>query len=965
MKKILPVFFAWMLLAPLTAATASENGPVTEVNLQLRDIFSGLVNPYPSVNYFYELSAHVIDSAYFDVRCSLPTSCNLWYYAYKELMWCAYDTTWMEPDIDVYKRANNIGTDTVFIGIIDVKYLTLDSKAISSGEYFYADTINNILYSQQVDQRPAYHMGEMFMSSPIVTSSNTRQPTFAIDPSFFFIDNALYDSLRLGYSCYINFDDSLGNQLIDMNNASYFHVVYSTGGIKTIKTYIVDNQSGDTIKSSISEFLIGDMPLDEELEYVDRSSEFHGLYVYEFGPNCSNGMLNPEKYVFILSGYNAKSFLRNRTVSELHKKYIIDGHRDDLLDFGYKIIIVDYEDANRAIQENAACVMQLLEDYKCSMSTDEQFVVIGESMGGLIGRYALTRMEADDYVGSCTLRASQRHNTRLFITNDTPHLGANIPLSIQEIYGIVLDRPIMKGTMKDLLNAISLGALDFRQKALDGISVKQMLLYHYQTENNEIYQPHALRNDFVSSLHSIGDYPKRCKTMALSNGSLLGANQQQCYDSLNAGQFRQPNDVLFDLNTYIYFRVFGFRFSTSLYIDLKTNPDGGGNLLMVNLRNNKPKFSLKPWGLDVLHRDTTDMTRIDGQELLPYCVSSGGAIYLGENHYFGNYRSRGFDVLLGIFGMSYDADPGHITFRAYYGLPWIFEIGMGFDAYSDGFGFTLVPIHSALNYTEPLDLARDYTQLPINQLFSNTIFDVVGGRFLADDSHRFNGNHEDYRNIIFRNVVTGTTKYVEECDRESRILNREVGDVELYLNNDTVAWPSEYSILGSIYANYEHPYYDYDGKMDYTYWVPGFYQRNNPYVVLPSIPVQYNYTQYLEPKDVDKYFEKQNDDWYFCCEGKDAKSPSRKNIENDDCLNNNDVIIYPNPVEQSNGIVMVNAAEAIEFHLYDINGLLVYSTGFQKTNIDRIVYLPCNLLPGSYVAEVIAEKVTRQLLIVK
>ena len=53
--------------------------------------------------------------------------------------------------------------------------------------------------------------------------------------------------------------------------------------------------------------------------------------------------------------------------------------------------------------------------------SSNQIVLIGPSMGGLVSRYALASMEKNNIP----------HNTRLWVSYDSPHLGANIPISAQ------------------------------------------------------------------------------------------------------------------------------------------------------------------------------------------------------------------------------------------------------------------------------------------------------------------------------------------------------------------------------------------------------------------------------------------------------------------------------------------------------------------------------------------------------
>src|SRR5690606_3581937 len=79
------------------------------------------------------------------------------------------------------------------------------------------------------------------------------------------------------------------------------------------------------------------------------------------------------------------------------------------------------------IQRNAFILVELLKNKinpeLAANGSPYQNVVIGPSMGGLITRYALKYMENQGW----------SHNTRLWVSFDAPHHGANIPFAMQEM----------------------------------------------------------------------------------------------------------------------------------------------------------------------------------------------------------------------------------------------------------------------------------------------------------------------------------------------------------------------------------------------------------------------------------------------------------------------------------------------------------------------------------------------------
>ena len=97
-----------------------------------------------------------------------------------------------------------------------------------------------------------------------------------------------------------------------------------------------------------------------------------------------------------------------------------------LVDGGYDLVLLDYWDARAPIENNAQVMKSLIREVNNTKIGSEKLVVIGESMSGLVARWALREMERD----------GENHNTRLYISFDSPHQGANVPPSITNIYWV-------------------------------------------------------------------------------------------------------------------------------------------------------------------------------------------------------------------------------------------------------------------------------------------------------------------------------------------------------------------------------------------------------------------------------------------------------------------------------------------------------------------------------------------------
>jgi hypothetical protein len=136
-------------------------------------------------------------------------------------------------------------------------------------------------------------------------------------------------------------------------------------------------------------------------------------------------------------------------------------------------------------------------------TTDNELIMFGASMGGLLVRYALTKME----------HTGQDHKTKLFISIDSPQKGANIPLGVQFLF--------------DYLNTLAMGALNDKMEALTCDAAKEMLLYHYSATDFVNHKAYCAtdRNTFVNDLASMGNRPQKPVTMGVSFGSGTAVNQ--------------------------------------------------------------------------------------------------------------------------------------------------------------------------------------------------------------------------------------------------------------------------------------------------------------------------------------------------------------------------------------------------------------------------------------------------------
>ena len=181
---------------------------------------------------------------------------------------------------------------------------------------------------------------------------------------------------------------------------------------------------------------------------------------------------------------------------------------------GYDVVIVNhpvYEDVPSGktidggadyIERNAMThisLYQYLNSTVFNNGSSEQLTIMGPSMGGQISRYALAYMEEHNL----------SHNTKLWVSIDSPHLGANIPMAAQaNLYflGYVHGNQDAKDKYDFLLNSPA---------------GKQQLLLQYSHKSASLppyFQQY--HNNLESNLPNSKGFPQLSRNIAIANGSL-------------------------------------------------------------------------------------------------------------------------------------------------------------------------------------------------------------------------------------------------------------------------------------------------------------------------------------------------------------------------------------------------------------------------------------------------------------
>ena len=168
-----------------------------------------------------------------------------------------------------------------------------------------------------------------------------------------------------------------------------------------------------------------------------------------------------------------------------------------ILDQGYDVVILTYDNGMDYIQRNAflavACIQKIIQN----RAGDEKLVIGGASMGGIVARYALSYME----------QSGLDHQTRAFLSFDAPHQGAIVPPSVQWFVTALADYGNTKA--KDIA------------KQLTSISARQMLYYYFPYKGtSSVTDP--LHDEFYKEMNGLNNgngYPKNTKNLGIADGA--------------------------------------------------------------------------------------------------------------------------------------------------------------------------------------------------------------------------------------------------------------------------------------------------------------------------------------------------------------------------------------------------------------------------------------------------------------
>ncbi|MBI3133877.1 MAG: hypothetical protein HYZ14_04300, partial [Bacteroidetes bacterium] len=436
-----------------------------------------------------------------------------------------------------YKNSfqNNNEAETLAVSIIHAQYNRfkpniIDDNLISVSNNQYHDVV-----SRPESPYTAHHA---VAASTYHTQIANMNPVFYFPSSLFINKSGL--SLQ---SLQVDFDDGNGYQTVSVG--SYKSITYTIGGEKEIRYKL--NYSGSLTYTAHSKLEVIDLSILSYAAVGDFQEMFEpdpgilGFFghagaivtvAYGCGHDESTGIRKP---LIIIEGYDpVVADPIPLTPGSSHVGVGLDFHfiwgqllaaenslETEIEDASYDLVFIDFMNGVDQIQRNARVVEEVIEwvnQEKAANGSTEPNTVIGFSMGGIVGRWALRTMENNNI----------DHDTRLFVSYDSPHRGAYVPLAYQYMIRH-LDGLNLPGGL-GLADVFT----DFAE-VVDMINApvnSQLLLYQdpgsmpTRGSVSTTYTNRPVQDNitFLQQLDNLG-YPEQCRVIAVANGSQINVEQ--------------------------------------------------------------------------------------------------------------------------------------------------------------------------------------------------------------------------------------------------------------------------------------------------------------------------------------------------------------------------------------------------------------------------------------------------------
>jgi hypothetical protein len=467
---------------------------------------AGVTNQH-EVDYFKTFSQNVISTPE-------PVTSEEWRNLYERLI----DTD-LSPGRELFRNLDQlIETDPaklsknniVPIGMMDLESIYLTGKQIAdnetkkkAGKSVEFSTYEKVrIVSTAVLQEDVYQAEVSFRITPELFITNRTEKPESIELDF--NDGKGYKTYPISNDLVHHRFESTGEQKmgirLTINNKTFlFETKVNVRQLERIKPY----KEFQVMAERISE--------DTSADQSARTMLVGGNVRIILG--CDQILNKP---IIIAEGFDIG---QNVTLDAIETNYRIP--LAQYLTEGYDLVLLDYSDARAAMEDNAQVLKALIQQVNQMKTGNAQSIIVGESMSGLVARWALRQMEKDGLA----------HQVKLMLCYDTPHQGANVPVGLTQL---------MREASPTLFTQVILKFFAKKWRdyflAINTPAAKQMLLHWGGHLTGGVGNKHPDFDVFRTQLAALGNggYPQNCRNIAVTHGS-MDAGDRELFDRYNYG----------------------------------------------------------------------------------------------------------------------------------------------------------------------------------------------------------------------------------------------------------------------------------------------------------------------------------------------------------------------------------------------------------------------------------------------
>ncbi len=474
------------------------------------------------------------------------------------------------PELEVLEKESQLGIAKKYVPLsLLISEFESIKPEIKTNNQLHLNSNNQYeITDTSIDYFDKYSIG---IASPLINKFKGTNVTFILDSDFVF--NTTQKNIS---KIEINFNNEQGWQRIIENKS--ITINYNSIGKKTIdfritltngevfrhsNTITVEEKAiplnrNENISQRSPSTITPLTSITSSLTYqgVNETSAHAGVGEFQIYYDHEAGLL--DKPIIILDGFDPADGRNVPSIySLLNYGSPVQNLGESVRNEGYDVVVLNFPIYTRPdgltnvdggvdyIQRNARVLIELINYINANKVGDQELVIIGPSMGGLISRMALRYMEMN----------GMDHKTRLWLSFDSPHLGANVPIGMQHMFNyIAYDGDISDLTVRAIVDSM-----------LKSPAARQMLIDHFEghlqsgslTDFNTssaslLPTGHPThRNIFQNELNTIG-FPQNCRNIAISNGanngSMTGTPGMTVLNGLDVPDSSGFTRALLDLN---------------------------------------------------------------------------------------------------------------------------------------------------------------------------------------------------------------------------------------------------------------------------------------------------------------------------------------------------------------------------------------------------------------------------------